>query len=123
MENEADSNSANDPGDFPTTNPDLPKKESGAVYDRRSVVFGPGDDKMLRDLVKVGYYNEWPAINRSTLIRALIRIAHSAYAGHVFPVNQSPWALYLHDQMPIELRKIRSDGAPRGPKTKTEGID
>lgn len=92
------------------------EKKSGAVFDRRSVVFGPGDIPALDELVRVGVFQKWDAPNRSTVIRALIRIAAEAYAGGVYPVTE-PWALRLHEQLPIHLEQIKAGAAKRGPKS------
>lgn len=83
-------------------------------------MFGAGDNKKLEELVKVAYYNEWPVPNKSTMLRALIRIAYSAYQGGVFPVSETPWVLFLDKQIPSELNKIKGEGAPRGKKPKLE---
>jgi hypothetical protein len=94
---------------------------SNAVFERYSLVLGPGDLKRLNDLVKVAVFQDWegipkPLINRSTMIRALIRIAAEVYDGHVYPRNLSDWSLYLHNQLPREFKRIQEEGAKRGPK-------
>lgn len=94
---------------------------SEAVFERHSLVLGPGDVKRLNDLVKAAVYQDWegipkPLINRSTMIRALIRIAAEVYGNHVYPQNPSDWSLYLHRQLPQEFKRIHEEGAKRGPK-------
>lgn len=91
------------------------EKKSAAVFDRRSVVFGPGDMKLLDDLVWSISYHKWGAQNRSTIIRALIRVASEAYGDQVFPKTE-PWALHLHERMEHHLKAIKKVGAKRGPK-------
>ena len=90
-------------------------KESNAVFERRSIVFGPGDAEMLDDLVRVAVFNKWPSPNRSTVIRSLIHIAAQAYQGEVFPRPEA-WAHHLHESLPKELDRIKDSGAKRGPR-------
>ena len=91
-------------------------KESRAVFERRSIVFGSGDAEMLDDLVRVAVFNKWPSPNRSTVIRSLIHIAAQAYEGSVYPRQDSGWAFHLHESLPKELDRIKDSGAKRGPR-------
>jgi hypothetical protein len=92
-----------------------------AVFERYTIVLGPRDLDRLDDLVSMVGFHRWPdlprpSINRSTIIRALVRIAEDVYQGSPFPVNGSPWAIHLHEQLPVKLRIVREEGARRGPK-------
>jgi hypothetical protein len=100
-------------------------EESNAVYERHSLVLGVGDSHLLEDLTRMARYHRWVNPNRSTVIRALIRVAASAYQGGIFPVTEAPWALFLHDQLPRELAKIKESSARRGPMpgSKRKGLD
>jgi len=96
--------------------PEAAGKKSDAVFDRRSVVFGPGDIELLDELVWAMNYHKWGVHNRSTVIRALIHIASEAYGkGQVFPRTE-PWALHLHERFRHFLNAIKAAGAKRGPK-------
>jgi len=91
-------------------------EESNAVYERHSLVLGDGDSLLLDDLTRMATYHRWVNPNRSTVIRALIRITASAYQSGIFPITEAPWALYIHEQLPLELAKIKESSAKRGPK-------
>ena len=90
--------------------------ESSAVFERRSLVLGRGDVELLEDLTRMAVHHRWKNANRSTIIRALIRIAAGAYKGGLFPANEFPWSLHLHEHLPLELAQINSESAPRGPR-------
>lgn len=98
-----------------------PKEKSDAVFERRNFAFGVGDMLRLDHLTSMARSRGLPNVSRSTILRALIRVADHGYGGTVYPSNTSPWAIHFHEALPGELKEMQLEGARRGPKVHKRG--
>ena len=92
------------------------EEKSEAVFERRNFAFGPGDMLKLEHLTEIARGRGLQNVSRSTILRALIRLADSGYNGTIYPSNASQWAIHFHEALPEELRQMQMEGARRGPK-------
>jgi len=83
-------------------------------YLRRTIIFGIGDSQTLEDLVKSSSERGWPHVNRSTIIRALVRVAAKSFNSSGFP--HDTLGVQLYSLMPEELRRIEMDGGEKPEK-------
>lgn len=104
--------------DDPEKDPKNPTEKSDAVFERRNFAFGSGDIVRLDHLTEMAKSRGLPNVSRSTILRALIRVADYGYGGTYYPSNTSPWAIHFHEALPDELREMQVEGARRGPKTR-----
>ena len=88
------------------------KAEEDVSYERRTIVFGGADSKILDELVWIGQVHRWPHVNRSTIIRSLIRVAHQWEVGTENPVNDMGGDLNV--LLEAELCEIDSEGERPG---------